>query len=70
MKSVLMLVLAVVAVAACASGPRWDKIVPGMSGQMVMTEMKGGPSRIDPYAEGYSSWFYGDNSCILMQSDK
>ncbi|MBI2081931.1 MAG: hypothetical protein HYT76_00020 [Deltaproteobacteria bacterium] len=70
MKSIVILGVAIMALAACAAGPKWDKIVPGMTGQMVMTEMKGGPSRIDPYAEGYSAWFYGEHSCILMQDDK
>ena len=55
---------------ACAEGPRWDHIIPGMTGQDVMKEMKSGPSKIDPYQDNYSAWFYGADKCVLMQNEK
>lgn len=58
--------------AGCASGPRpnFNAIYPGMPSQQVVQAMQGGPSRSQPFPDGSSAWYYGEDQCVLMREDK
>lgn len=58
--------------AGCASGPRpnFNAIYPGMPSQQVVQAMQGGPSRSQPFPDGSSAWYYGEDQCVLVRDDK
>lgn len=52
----------------CAAGFRG--ISPGMTSAQVRDSMGDlGPTKVTPYHEGYSSWYYGDDQCLLMKDN-
>ena len=67
MRMLMMAVLAVSAV-GCATGFRG--IYPGMNGQEVAEAMGGrGPAEIRSYDQGYASWYYDEDRCVLMKDN-
>lgn len=55
-------------VCACAGG--FQAIYPGMTVPEVNHAMKNGPTRIEQLSGGYSSWYYGEDQCLLMKDEK
>ena len=56
---------------ACAStGSRFGKIYPGMSTDQVVQTMGKGPQKTEGFSDNYSAWYYNEDTCLLVQSDK
>jgi hypothetical protein len=71
MKKLFLAVFCLSLLAATGCTSRFAKISPGMTSQQVNVLMERGPDRVRPYPVGeYSAWYYGDDQCLLMQSDK
>ncbi len=67
MRRFVLLVLASTTVTACAPGFR--AIAPGMDSAQVSSAMGTGPSQVVPYNDGYATWYYGPDQCLLVRNN-
>ena len=64
------LLLAVMAVSAVGCAPGFRGIYPGMNGAEVTQAMGGrGPAQVQTFEQGYSSWYYNEDQCVLMKDN-
>ena len=49
--------------------PGFRAIYPGMSSGQVAEAMGNGPTQVTPYENGYSSWFFNDDRCVLLKDN-
>lgn len=70
-RNAIAVVIGLVFLSACATtGSKFAKIYPGMMADEVAKTMERGPSRVEPFPEGYASWSYGDDRCLLVKDEK
>ncbi len=68
---VVVVICCVVLLAACAGKQsKFSKIYPGMTADDVAKTMGKGPNSVEPFKEGYASWHYGEDRCLLLKDDK
>lgn len=71
MKHTILIVAALILAACSSQQKRFESIVPGMSSQDVQKSMDTGPTRFDNISgTDYSSWYWGDDYCLLFQGGK
>jgi hypothetical protein len=66
------IVLGIAFAAGCSSASKkFEDVTPGMTSDQVRHTMSDGPSRFENLADsGYSSWYWGDDYCVLFKDDK
>ena len=70
LKTTLILGVAFLLVSCASSGKKFAKIYPGMTVEQVGTVMETGPSQVQTLSDGYASWYYGEDRCLLMKDEK
>src|SRR4051812_47951968 len=73
MQKHLLVAAFLITLAGCASSPekRFNDIRPGMDEERVSKTMGEGPTRFEDIANTqYSSWYWGDDRCVLFKDRK
>jgi hypothetical protein len=66
----LLAMLTIMMVSCASTGSKFGKLYPGMTSDQVVQTMEKGPSKVEQFPEGYASWYYGENHCLLMKEEK
>mgnify|MGYP001606823770 CR=1 FL=1 len=68
---ILFIGIVLIAASSCASmNKKFAKLYPGMTVGQINETLGRGPDLVEPYSDGYASWYYGEDRCILVKDEQ